>query len=49
MSSVVLYNSFGAIDENSISKLALACHEAQFVDPKFANVKLFWVLRDFSL
>jgi hypothetical protein len=49
LSNILLYNSFGAIDENSIAKLAFVCREAHAVDPKFGDVQLFWVLRDFSL
>lgn len=49
LSNVMLYNSFGAIDENSITKLGMVCSEAHLVSPSFANVDLFWVLRDFSL
>lgn len=49
LSNVMLYNSFGAIDENSIAKLGLVCSQAHLINPKFADVQLFWILRDFSL
>lgn len=49
ISNVLLYNSFGAIDEHSITKLGLVCSEAHLISPQFADVKLFWILRDFSL
>lgn len=32
ISNVILYNSFGAIDENSINKLAMICREAKVLD-----------------
>jgi hypothetical protein len=47
--NTILYNSFGAIDENSIAKLALVCREANSIDSKFSDTQFFWILRDFSL
>lgn len=32
LSNIILYNSFGAIDENSINKLAMICREAKSMD-----------------
>jgi len=34
ISNILLYNSFGAIDENIIGKLALVCQEAKFLQSK---------------
>jgi len=47
--NTLLYNSFGAIDENSIAKLALILREAHSIDSKISNTQFFWILRDFSL
>ena len=49
MSSIMMYNSFGALDENTINKLAGICFKAQQMDPTLGRMKMFWVLRDFSL
>jgi len=49
LSSILLYNSFGAIDENTVDKFAAICHKARSVDETLDDLKLFWILRDFSL
>ena len=49
MSNMVLYNSLGAIDEGSISRLAMICREAEFMKQGLTHTKFMWVLRDFSL
>ena len=44
-----MYNSFGALDENTINKLAGVCFKAKQMDPTLGKMKMFWILRDFSL
>lgn len=45
-----MYNSFGALDENAINKFAAICQKAQSLDATIVGkLKMFWVLRDFSL
>jgi hypothetical protein len=44
-----MYNSFGALDENAINKFAAICLKAKSLDPTIGRLKMFWILRDFSL
>lgn len=44
-----MYNSFGALDENTINKFAAICHKAESLDHGLKKIKMFWILRDFSL
>jgi hypothetical protein len=49
ISSVLMYNSFGALDENTINKLGAICKKSQKLDSSISNLTIFWILRDFSL
>ena len=49
ISGLLIYNSFGALDENIINKFAAICRKAQSLDQTLSNLTMFWILRDFSL
>ena len=55
LSDVLIYNSKGALDEETISRLALICQEAVSLTQNTEsmrssmNTRLCWVLRDFAL
>lgn len=44
-----MYNSFGALDENTINKLSAICKKSQNLDANISNLTIYWILRDFSL